>query len=109
MGEYTPIRSLKPGMKDMTLMFIVLDVGRPNTTKDSHEVRTVSVADKTGSVNVSLWDEPGKHVQSGDIIRMTKGYTSIWKACLTLYVGKGGEFTKVGEFCLIFSEVPFLR
>ena len=28
MGEYTPIRNLKPGMKDLTLMFIVLDVSR---------------------------------------------------------------------------------
>ena len=26
MGEYIPIRNLKPGMKDLTLMFIVLDV-----------------------------------------------------------------------------------
>lgn len=26
MGEYTPIRNLKPGMKDLTLMVIVLDV-----------------------------------------------------------------------------------
>lgn len=77
-------------------------------TKDNHEVRTVKVADKTGAVNLSLWDEPGKLIQSGDIIRMTKGYTSVWKGCLTLYAGKQGEFHKVGDFCLIFSETPFL-
>ena len=40
---------------------------------------------------------------------MTKGYTNIWKGCMTLYVGKMGEFLKVGEFCLLFSEVPFMR
>jgi len=109
MGEYTPIRSLaKPGMKDLTLMFIVLDVGRPTVTKDQREVRTVKVADKTGAVNLSLWDEPGRLVQSGDIIRMTKGYTNVWKGCVTLYVGKNGEFLKVGDFCLIFSETPFM-
>ena len=44
---------------------IVLDVGRVSVTKDSHEVRTVKVADKSGSVNLSLWDEPGKLIQSG--------------------------------------------
>ena len=43
----------------------MLDVGRVSVTKDSHEVRTVKVADKSGSVNLSLWDEPGKLVQSG--------------------------------------------
>ena len=109
MGEYIPIRHLKNGMKDLTVMFIVLDVGRPNVTKEGHEVRTVKIADKTGSINLSLWDEPGKLIQSGDIIRMTKGYTNVWKNCLTLYTGKSGEFLKVGEFCLIFSELPFLR
>ncbi len=66
------------------------------------------MADKTGAINLSLWDEPGKLIQSGDIIRMTKGYLNVWKGCLTLYVGKGGEFLKVGDFCLIFSEQPFL-
>ena len=46
----------------------MLDVGRVSVTKDSHEVRTVKVADKSGSVNLSLWDEPGKLIQSGMII-----------------------------------------
>ena len=65
-----------------------MQVGRPNTTKDQQEVRTVKVADKTGSINVSLWNDLGKAVQSGDIIRMTKGYANIWKGCLTLYMAK---------------------
>ena len=43
----------------------MLDVGRVSVTKDNHEVRTVKVADKSGSVNLSLWDEPGKLIQSG--------------------------------------------
>ena len=33
MGEYIPIRHLKNGLKDLTVMFIVLDVGRANVTK----------------------------------------------------------------------------
>ena len=46
---------------------------------------------------------------AGDIIRLNKCYTNTWKGCLTLYIGKGGEIFKVGDFCLIFSEVPFMR
>ncbi len=83
-------------------------VGRPNLTKDGREVRTVKVADKTGSINLSLWDEPGKLVQSGDIVRMTRAYLNVWKGCLTLYLGKGGELARVGDFCLVFAEQPFL-
>lgn len=33
-------------------------------------------------------------------------YTSIWKGALTVYTGKVGEITKVGEFTMIFSEMP---
>jgi len=108
MGEFVTIRSVKPGQKDIALMFIVLDVNRPTKTKEGHEVRTVKVADRSGSINLSMWDELGKQVQSGDIIRMTKGYANIWKSCLTLYVSKSSEFIKVGEFCYIFNELPFM-
>ncbi|CAB4059780.1 SOSS complex subunit B2,SOSS complex subunit B1-B,SOSS complex subunit B1,SOSS complex subunit B homolog,SOSS complex subunit B1-A [Lepeophtheirus salmonis] len=108
MVEFISVRSLKPGLKDLQLKCIVLEIGRPNLTKDGHEVRTVKVADRTGSVNLSLWDEPGKLINCGDIVRLSKVYTNVWKNCLTLYIGKGGELSKVGEFCLVYSETPFL-
>lgn len=100
------IRDIKPGMKSLNVLFIVLEIGRPNTTKDGHEVRTCKVADRSASINLSVWDEPGHYLQQGDICRLSKGYASVWKGCLTLYTGKGGEIQKVGEFCLAFSEVP---
>lgn len=108
MSEFTPIRHLKPGQKDLLITCIVLDIGRPNHTKENHEVRTVKVADKSGSVNLSLWDEPGKLISCGDILRLSRCYTNVWKNCLTLYIGRGGELLKVGEFCLLFAEVPFM-
>jgi hypothetical protein len=40
--------------------------------QDGHEVRTLRVADKTGSINLSLWDKPGTLLQAGDIIRVIK-------------------------------------
>lgn len=61
--------------------------GRPNLTKEGHEVRSCKIADKTGSINASIWDEPGQLLQSGDIVKVSKGYASIWKNCLTLYIG----------------------
>lgn len=51
-----------------------------------------------------MWDEPGKLLQPGDIVRLTKGYASIWRQCLTLYSGKNGEILKIGEFCMLFNE-----
>lgn len=104
--EITNIRDLKPGMKNLNIIFIILEIGRPNTTKDGHEVRTCKIADRSASINLSVWDEPGNYIQSGDICKLTKGYASLWKGCLTLYTGKGGDIQKIGEFCMLFSETP---
>lgn len=102
------IGQLKPGMKNLTMTFIVLDIGRPIKTKEGHEVRTCRVADRSGSINISVWDEAGACIQQGDICKLTRGYASLWRGRLTLYTGKGGSIQKIGEFCLVFSETPFM-
>ncbi|XP_076198364.1 SOSS complex subunit B2 isoform X4 [Aptenodytes patagonicus] len=103
---YHLIKDIKPGLKNLNVIFIVLEIGRVTKTKDGHEVRSCKVADKTGSITISVWDEIGGLIQPGDIIRLTKGYASLWKGCLTLYTGRGGELHKIGEFCMVYSEVP---
>ncbi|XP_073402797.1 SOSS complex subunit B2 [Dendrobates tinctorius] len=104
--SYVSIKDIRPGQKNLNVIFIVLEIGRVTKTKDGHEVRSCKVADKTGSITVSVWDEIGSLIQPGDIIRLTRGYASLWKGCLTLYSGRGGELQKIGEFCMVFSEVP---
>lgn len=83
-----PIKDLRPGMNNLNLTFIVIEIGRPTTTKENQEVRTVKVADRSGMVNLSLWNEPGKVLQTGDIVRMTRGYSGMFKNCLTIYTTK---------------------
>ncbi|XP_046326472.1 SOSS complex subunit B2-like [Haliotis cracherodii] len=104
--QYVNIKDIRPGLKNINVMFIVLEMGKPTRTKDGHDVRSCKVADKSGSINVSIWDEAGDLLQSGDICRLTKGYASLWKGCLTVYTGKNGIIAKIGEFCLQFSELP---
>ncbi|XP_046323674.2 SOSS complex subunit B2-like, partial [Marmota monax] len=88
------------------VVFIVLEIGRVTKTKVGHDVRSCKVADKTGSITISVWDEIGGLIQPGDIIWLTQGYTSMWKGCLILYTGRGGELQKIVEFCMVYSEVP---
>uniref|UniRef100_A0A670HUM4 Single-stranded DNA binding protein Ssb-like OB fold domain-containing protein n=1 Tax=Podarcis muralis TaxID=64176 RepID=A0A670HUM4_PODMU len=97
MTTETLVKDIKPGLKNLNLIFIVLETGRVTKTKDGHEVRTCKVADKTGSINISVWDDVGNLIQPGDIIRLTKGYASVFKGCLTLYTGRGGDLQKVGD------------
>ncbi|XP_072775837.1 SOSS complex subunit B1 isoform X3 [Taeniopygia guttata] len=82
MSAETLVKDVKPGLKNLNLIFIVLETGRVTKTKDGHEVRTCKVADKSGSINISVWDDVGNLIQPGDIIRLTKG------------------------FCMVYSEVP---
>ena len=50
------------------------EIGKPTTTKDGHTIRRVKVADKTGSIDLSVWDEYGAVMQAGDICKIIKGY-----------------------------------
>lgn len=100
--EYVQIKELKPGMKNINAVFIVLDVGAPTLTKEAREVRTLRVADASACVNLSVWDEPGALLQPGDIVRLTRGYASLWRAALTLYSGKSGDIQKVTKALLIY-------
>ena len=47
--------------------------GKASQTKDGHNVRTCKVADKTGSINLSVWDDIGDVLQTGDICKLTNG------------------------------------
>lgn len=98
------IKDIRPGLKNINVVFIVLEVGQATVTKENREVRTFKVADPTACINVSVWDEPGKLLVPGDIVRLTKGYASIWRQCLTLYSGKSGDINKIGDFCMNFNE-----
>ncbi|XP_058798493.1 SOSS complex subunit B homolog [Phymastichus coffea] len=102
--EYTLIKDIRPGQKNINVVFIILEISHPTITKDNREVRTFKVADSTACINVSIWDEPGTLLQPGDIVRLSKGYASIWRQCLTLYSGKNGDIQKIGDFCMVFNE-----
>lgn len=102
----TYVKDVRPGMKNLKMKIIVLQVNNPYKTKDGNEVRSCKVADKTGSVNISIWGDDGNYVQCGDILQITRGYGTLFKNCLTLYVGKGGTLVRTGEFCFTFNEAP---
>lgn len=99
------IKDIRPNLKNINVLFIVLEVGQTTITKENRMVRTFKVGDPTACINVSVWDEPGNLIVPGDIVRLTKGYASIWRHCLTLYTGKNGDILKVGDFCMNFNEL----
>ena len=105
-GRLSFIKDLEPNQKSVNLMVIVLEIGKPNQTKDGHEIRNVRVADKTGSINLSVWNEYGAVLREGDILRLNGCFTQIWKNSLQIKIGNKGQIIKCGDFMMLFSETP---
>lgn len=101
METFIAIKDIRSGMKNINVLFIILEVHGATRTKENREVYSFKAADQTASINISIWDEPGKLLIPGDIVKLTKGYASIWRGCLTLYSGKSGEIIRMGDFCMV--------
>ncbi|KAH8865626.1 SOSS complex subunit B1 [Schistosoma japonicum] len=80
--------------------------GPVTRTKDGNEVRTVKVADRTGTINLSVWNENSSLIAPCDIFQLVQGNTTVRGGCLTLNVGRYGQLMKIGEFCFPFVESP---
>lgn len=81
-------------------------LGPIRRTTQGNEVRSIRIADPTGSINMSVWNDLGEFVSPGDIYRLRNGSTTVFKGQLAIAVGKSGEMLKTGEFLLAYSEVP---
>lgn len=98
MESIVSIANLKPFMKNLHLQFIVLQQGsfirlfvlspthllthslalwmigeEVKVTREGHEIYSYIVADATGSIELLLWDEIGKCIRIGDILRLSSG------------------------------------
>jgi ssDNA-binding replication factor A large subunit len=76
-GQFVKIADLRPYMKNISVHFIVLEKGPVTKTKDDHYVHQYLVADQTGSIWLSLWDEQGLQLMPGDIVQLRSGNS--WK------------------------------
>ncbi|KAL5107315.1 SOSS complex subunit B2 [Taenia crassiceps] len=74
------IKDLKPNMKRVCVSFIVLEIGSPVRIKDGNEVRTVKVADRTGCINMSVWNE--KEILLFEMVPDCSAYNENWAKLL---------------------------
>ena len=106
---FTLVRDMKPTARNVNFVVMVLEsVGLPHRSKEGETVKTYKVADRSGSINLCVFGDNTQYIKPGDILRVKSGYTSLFKNILTAYVGKNGEMKRVGEFCLLISEEPFM-
>jgi replication factor A1 len=94
------IGDLRPGMRNVNVDFKVLELGekREVTSRydnSPHSVTEAKVADETGNVLLTLWDQTIDEVEAENTYRLENGYTNLFKGHLRLNVGKYGKLEAI--------------
>ena len=89
------ISELRPALKKVDISAKVMekyDVREVVASTDNaqHRVGEVLIADESGSILLTLWDENIGKAEQGKTYKITNAYTSIYRNSLRLNLGKYG-------------------
>ena len=92
------IKELQDGMKRVSVEAKVVDKGDPREVKsrfkdETYRIVDAIVADESGSVKLTLWNEQIDQINVGDNIKIENGYVTSFKSEIQLNVGKFGKLT----------------
>ena len=92
------IKELQDGMKRVSIEAKVVDKGDPREVKsrfkdETYRIVDAVVADESGSVKLTLWNEQIDQINVGDNIKIENGYVTSFKSEIQLNVGKFGKLT----------------
>ncbi|MCO5547172.1 hypothetical protein L7F22_000615 [Adiantum nelumboides] len=104
---YILIKDLRPtAFNNINTVFIILEKG-PAVRGDNGVTASVCLAaDQSAAVHLQLWGTECEYFQPGDIVRMNRGIFTSYNGSMILRAGKKGKLEKIGEFTMVFSEVP---
>ncbi len=68
--------------------------------QSAHKVCEALVADETGSVYMTLWDEKIDELEDDSVIRITNGYINLFRGSIRLNLGRYGSYE-------VPEEAPF--
>lgn len=92
------IKDLQDGMKRVDVEAQVVEKGDPREVKSRYKDETYRIvdaviADESGSIKLTLWNEQIDMVNIGDKIKIENGYVTSFKSETQLNVGKFGRLT----------------
>ncbi len=88
------VNDLTENSKNVNATLKVIEIGETkeiNSKFGTKHVCEVKVADKTGSILMSLWDDQIGKIAVGDVIDVQNGYISIVRNSMRLNIGKYGK------------------
>ena len=68
--------------------------------QSAHKVCEALVADETGSVYMTLWDEKIDELEDDSVIGITNGYINLFRGSIRLNLGRYGSYE-------VMEEAPF--
>ena len=63
----------------------------------SHRVCEALIADETGSVYMSLWDDNVDSVVEDQVLQVSNGYINLFRGSMRLNIGKYGSYEEIEE------------
>ena len=94
----TDIKDLQDGMKRVSVEAKVVEKSDTREVKskfkdETYRIADAVVADETGSIKLTLWNEQIEQVNVGDNVKIENGYVTSFKGETQLNVGKFGKMT----------------
>jgi replication factor A1 len=92
------IKELRNGMKRLDIEGKVTDKSetREVTSRfknETYKVASAVIADETGTVKLTLWNEQIDQVNVGNTVKIENGYVSSFRGEIQLNIGKFGKLT----------------
>ncbi|MCW4000685.1 MAG: OB-fold nucleic acid binding domain-containing protein [Candidatus Bathyarchaeota archaeon] len=92
------IKDLNDGMKRVSVEGKVVEKGDTREVKskykdETYRIADAVIADESGSIKLTLWNEQIEQVNVGDNIKIENGYVTSFKGEVQLNVGKFGKMT----------------
>jgi replication factor A1 len=94
------IKDLADGMKRVNVEGKIVDKGDQREVKsrfkdETYRLCDAVLADETGSIKLTLWDDQMDLVTVGDSVKVENGYITSFKSELQLNIGKFGKLIRV--------------
>jgi replication factor A1 len=94
----TKIKDLNPQSKRVDVLAKCLDVSEPKDIPgrfgNTRRVAEATLADESGSIVMSLWDDQIGTIAKEDTLAVKNGYVSLVRGHMRLNVGKYGQLSK---------------
>ena len=94
------ISEFRPYLNRFKVTFKVIEkdetteVQNRNNPDETHQMSNITIADSTGSIILTAWDDDIDYLEIGNFYSLTNGYVNLYRDSMRLARGKYGEFSE---------------